>query len=181
MASKFPFFTWPLIWPHMSSCYVLSVKRGQIYIAPWHRDTKQFPCSGISLHHSSPQAPPPQPPQPLFMCGLSISSLLVLLLAPHAAKPSQRTKSPQLRTLTPSGHLGQDLYTFTFCSFSEFFKYSIQLRSLLFSIFRVTCSILCFSMAITETCVRLAAPATAYPWPTFLLGWLFLPTVSSLS
>lgn len=70
MASKFPFFTWPVIWPHMSSCYVLSVKRGQIYIAPWHRDTKQFPCSGISLHHSSPQAPPPQPPNP-SLCVVS--------------------------------------------------------------------------------------------------------------
>lgn len=101
--SKFPFFTWPLIWPHMSSCYVLSVKRGQIYMAPWHRDAKAISCSSISVHHT------------FLMCGLSISSLPVLLLAPHAGKPSQRTKLPQLRTWIPSGHLGQDLYTFTFC------------------------------------------------------------------
>lgn len=160
-------------------CFV-SKKRPDLYcsLTQGHKAISLLRYQPPSLIPPSPSSPTPQP---LFMCGLSISSLLVLLLAPHAAKPSQRTKSPQLRTLTPSGHLGQDLYTFTFCSFSEFFKYSIQLRSLLFSIFRVTCSILCFSMAITETCVRLAAPATACPWPTFLLGWLFLPTVSSLS
>lgn len=177
VVSKFPFFAWPITWPHMSSCYSLTVKRGQIYIAPWHRDTKQFPCPGMSLHHSS-----------FFFSSQSLC--VISPLAPRWRSFWHHTQQnhPKGSNLLCSGswhHLVTWGKRFTHLNYrltgflSAEFNFWLDFDSLLFPVFRVTCSILCFSTATMETFVRLAEPAIACPWLTFLLGWLFLPTVSS--
>lgn len=121
MASKFPFFF----------CLALNMTSHVFMLCFVSKRGPDLYCS-ITQGHKAISLLTYQPPSLilsfplLLMCDLSISSSQALLLAPHAAKPSQRTKWPQLRTLTPSGHLGQDLYTFNFCRLSEFFKHTIQ-------------------------------------------------------